>query len=121
MTDLYLTQHSLHVSGDCHCSLNSASGSLREFAALLRFVDIMFPLEPHAVGRLHYVSWGCDDVEIVIGGSGDSGEPLPAAYVERVGKRMAKVLWNLGGPSTVRMTDEFETYRFEWAKVEEMA
>lgn len=90
------------------------SGLVGEWIVMLRFVDIMSRLEPAAMGRMHIVVCGGDYVSLTIGASGNNGEPLPLDYAERVGKRMAKVLWNLGGPPYVWLTDEFDHYRFDW-------
>jgi hypothetical protein len=94
-------------------------GSLPEWIVLLRFVDIMNGLEPEAMYMMESITWRGNEVGMTLGVYPElGGEPFPRDFVERVGARMAKVLWNLGGPPHVWLTDEFAVYRFDWIKEE---
>jgi len=92
-----------------HVTLETRYGYAREMGAMLRFVDIMDHLDNHALLLIRRISWDeeHDTMSVFLAGDGLSTE-----HAQRVGRRMAKILWNLGGPTTVWI--EVEALNYSW-------
>lgn len=104
-----LAQRTLEVG---HIDLWTEAGEAREMAAMLRFVDMWDHLEPNSCTLLQHIRWFSSGnyLRIRVWNTSDNGLPLTEAEAERLGERMAKILWNLGAPTWVVLTSEEADY-----------